>query len=50
LFGCGQGQLPIRYLGIPIHYQRLTVVEWKSVEQRVVGKVNCFPRRKIVTH
>jgi hypothetical protein len=27
LFGCGQGQLPIRYLGIPIHYQRLTVVE-----------------------
>jgi hypothetical protein len=27
LFGCGQGQFPIRYLGIPIHYRRLTVVE-----------------------
>jgi hypothetical protein len=21
LFGCGQGQFPIRYLGIPIHYR-----------------------------
>lgn len=35
LFGCGQGQLPIRYLGIPIHYRRLTNVEWKMVEERL---------------
>jgi hypothetical protein len=27
LFGCGQGQFPIRYLGIPIHYRRLTIAE-----------------------
>jgi hypothetical protein len=25
LFGCGQDQFPIRYLGIPIHYRRLTI-------------------------
>jgi hypothetical protein len=24
LFGCNQGELPIRYLGIPIHFRRLT--------------------------
>jgi hypothetical protein len=35
LFGCGQGQFPIRYLGIPIHYQRLTIAEQKSVEERL---------------
>jgi hypothetical protein len=35
LFGCGQGQFPIRYLGIPIHYQRLTIAEWKIVEERL---------------
>jgi hypothetical protein len=35
LFGCGQGQFPIRYLGIPIHYQRLTLAEWKLVEERL---------------
>jgi hypothetical protein len=27
LFGCGQGQFPINYLGIPIHYWRLTIAE-----------------------
>jgi hypothetical protein len=27
LFGCWQGQFPIRYLGILIHYRRLTIAE-----------------------
>jgi hypothetical protein len=35
LFCCGQGQFPIRYLGIPIHYRRLTNAEWKMVEERL---------------
>jgi hypothetical protein len=35
LFGCGQGQFPMRYLGIPIHYQRLIIAEWKLVEERL---------------
>ena len=35
LFGCGQGQFPMRYLGIPIHYRRLTNAEWKKVEERL---------------
>ena len=34
IFGCRQGQFPIKYLGIPIHYRRLTNVEWKMVEER----------------
>ena len=28
-------QLPIKYLGIPIHYRRLTIAEWKHVEERL---------------
>jgi hypothetical protein len=35
LFGCGQGQFPMRYLGIPIHYRRLTIAEWKLIEERI---------------
>lgn len=35
LFGCEQGQFPIKYLGILIHYRRLTNAEWKHVEERV---------------
>jgi hypothetical protein len=35
LFGCGQVRFPIRYLGIPIHYRRLIIAEWKQVEERL---------------
>jgi hypothetical protein len=35
LFGCGQGQFPMRYLGIPIHYQRHTIAKWKLVKERL---------------
>ena len=35
IFGCEQGQFPIKYLGIPIHYRRLTNAEWKHVEERL---------------
>jgi hypothetical protein len=35
LFGCGLGYFPISYFGIPIHYQRLMLAEWKHVEERL---------------
>jgi hypothetical protein len=35
LFGCGHSQFPMRYLGIPIHYRRLAIAEWKLVEKRL---------------
>src|SRR3954466_4021209 len=35
IFGCKQGQFPIKYLGIPINYRRLTNAEWKHIEERL---------------
>uniref|UniRef100_A0A452XBT8 Reverse transcriptase zinc-binding domain-containing protein n=1 Tax=Aegilops tauschii subsp. strangulata TaxID=200361 RepID=A0A452XBT8_AEGTS len=35
IFGCQLGQFPIRYLGIPIHYRRLTIADWRHVEERL---------------
>jgi hypothetical protein len=35
LFGCGLGSFPISYLGILIHYRRLTLAKWKIVEERL---------------
>jgi hypothetical protein len=35
LFGCGWGQLPMRYLSILIHYRRLTIAEQKLIEERL---------------
>jgi hypothetical protein len=42
LFGCGQGQFPIRYLGISIHYRRLTIAEWKAVEERLQKRLSSW--------
>ena len=42
LFGCTQGQFPISYLGIPIHFRRLTNAEWKVVEERFQIRLNSW--------
>ncbi|WVZ63094.1 LOW QUALITY PROTEIN: hypothetical protein U9M48_012759 [Paspalum notatum var. saurae] len=31
IFGCGLGNLPFRYLGIPMHHKRLNNKDWKQV-------------------
>ena len=41
LFGCDIGSLPFRYLGIPIHFRKLTNGEWKLVEDRFEKKLSC---------
>jgi hypothetical protein len=33
LFGCGQGQFSMRYLGISIHYRRLTLADGNSLKR-----------------
>ena len=38
LFGCNQGAFPMRYLGVPIHYRRLSNADWKRGEK-------CFEKR-----
>jgi hypothetical protein len=42
LFGCGQRQFPIRYLSIPIHYQRLTNAEWKLLEEKLQSRLSSW--------
>ena len=42
LFGCAHGQFPIKYLGIPIHYRRLTIAEWKHVEERLEKRLSSW--------
>jgi hypothetical protein len=42
LFGCRQVQFPMRYLGIPIHYRRLTIAEWKLAEERLQRRLSSW--------
>ena len=48
LFGCGQGQFPIKYLGIPIHYRRLRNAEWKPVEERLQIRLNSWKGKLLI--
>ncbi|WVZ51703.1 hypothetical protein U9M48_002818, partial [Paspalum notatum var. saurae] len=35
IFGCKHGEIPLRYLGIPIHFKKkLKNADWKQVEER----------------
>ena len=34
LFGCNSGNFPIRYLGIPIHYRKLSNNDWVRIQER----------------
>jgi hypothetical protein len=42
LFGCDLGELPFRYLGIPIHYRKLKNGEWKPIEDRFEKNLGCW--------
>jgi hypothetical protein len=42
IFGCDAGSLPFRYLGIPIHYNKLRNSDWYPVETRFESKLGCW--------
>jgi hypothetical protein len=42
LMGCESGSLPFKYLGIPIHFRRLSNAEWNGVENRFESKLGCW--------
>jgi hypothetical protein len=42
LFGCGLGQYPFRYLGIPMHHKKICNVGWKVIEEKFKRKFSCW--------
>jgi hypothetical protein len=42
LFGCGQDEFSIRYLGISIHYRRLMLAEWKLIKERLQKRLSSW--------
>jgi hypothetical protein len=47
-FGCEAGSLPIRYLDIPVHYQKLRNSEWNPIESRFEAKLGSW-RNKLLS-
>ena len=42
LFGCVEGSFPFRYLGIPMHYRKLSNKHWSSIEERFQKKLSSW--------
>jgi len=40
MFGCALGSYPFRYLGIPMHFRKLSNKDWKVVEERFEKKLS----------
>jgi hypothetical protein len=45
IFGCESSTLPLKYLGIPIHFRELKNGEWKPVEDRFEVKLSSWIRK-----
>ncbi|CAA0807930.1 Unknown protein [Striga hermonthica] len=49
LFGCNTGSFPIRYLGIPIHYRRLSNSDWLRVQERLEKRLSSRKGKNLST-
>jgi hypothetical protein len=48
LFGCGLGQYPVRYLGIPMHHKKISNADWKVIEEKIEKKTKLLERKAYV--
>jgi hypothetical protein len=42
LFGCGMGQYPFKYLGIPMHHKKISNDDWKIIEEKFQKRLSCW--------
>ena len=47
LFGCDVGKFPFRYLGLPMHYRKLSNSDWKTIEQRIEKKLSSWKAKML---
>ena len=42
LFGCQSGKYPFRYLGIPMHFRKLSNADWRIIEEKFEKKLSSW--------
>jgi hypothetical protein len=47
LFGCEEGSFPLKYLGIPIHFKKLSNADWKRIEERFKKRFSSWKGKHI---
>jgi hypothetical protein len=49
LFCCNSGNFPIRYLGIPIHYRKLSNNDWVKIQERFEQHLSSWKGKNLST-
>ena len=49
LFGCNPGTFPIRYLGILIHFRRLSNNDWTRIQERFERRLSSWKGKNLST-
>jgi hypothetical protein len=48
LYVCNPGTLPMKYLGIPIRYKKLSNTDWLTVEERFEKRLSCWKGKNLL--
>ena len=49
LLGCNTGAFPMRYLGIPIHYKKMSNADWLKVQERFEKRLSSWKGKNLST-
>ena len=51
LFGCSKGEFPLKlkYLGIPIHFRKLSNADWKQVDEHFEKRLSSWKGKHLST-
>ena len=47
LFGCNPSSFPIRYLGIPIHFRKLSNSDWLKLQERFEKRLSSWKGKNL---
>nr|XP_009774876.1 PREDICTED: uncharacterized protein LOC104224858 [Nicotiana sylvestris] len=45
--GFVQGELPFKYLGIPLSYKKIALIQWQPLIDRITGKISSWTAKKL---
>jgi hypothetical protein len=48
LFGCGMGQYPFKYLGLPMHHKKISNEDWKIIEDKFEKETKLLERKDAI--
>ncbi|OIT31217.1 hypothetical protein A4A49_62181, partial [Nicotiana attenuata] len=45
--GYGQGEMPFKYLGIPLSTKKISMIQWQPLIQKIVARISSWTAKKL---